>query len=172
MKLNDIAIFYSRLLTSTVWAFLFCLFPFMVKAETPLCTDIHTLVEHSRSKFTALIGEGASEFGGTHSKFTMSDAWYCVIDEDIEKSSHRCTWKYPYVSNRAQRTYQETLAEINTCIGADAREYKAKPVNHPDSYESYIYQLQDNEIRVTLKNKIALNSKLISIIVETGKSQY
>ena len=129
--------------------YLICLLPNTAQSDAALCVNIHYLLDQSRTQFLSIRDVGASGFGGYNSKYLMPDAWYCVIDEDVEKSAHRCTWKYPYEGDEANKAFQKKLKQVRACIGAVASEIKAKPVNHPDSYESTVYTLRDNEIRVT-----------------------
>ncbi len=134
--------------------------------EPTLCSDILYLIEQSRSQFLAIRGDAGSEFGDYDTTFVLPDAWYCVILEDVEKSSYQCTWKYLHGDERAQKTFQRFVKEMRNCIGNIAEERTDQPVNHPDFYASYYYQLPGGEASVTLKNKSKLMSTLVSIRID------
>ncbi len=137
--------------------------------EPTLCSDILYLIEQSRSQFLAIRGDSGSDFGDYDTTFVLPDAWYCVILEDVAKRSYQCTWKYPYGDERAHKTFQRFVKEMRNCIGNIAEERRDQPVNHPDFYASYYYQLPRGEARVTLKNKSKLMSTLVSIVIDGFK---
>jgi hypothetical protein len=58
------------------------------------------------------------------------------------------------------------VKEMRNCIGHIAEERTDQPVNHPDFYASYYYQLPGGEASVTLKNKSKLMSTLVSIGID------
>jgi hypothetical protein len=124
------------------------------------------LIEQSRSQFVAIRGDTGSDFGDYDATFVLPDAWYCVILEDVEKGSYRCVWKYPHGDERAHKTFQRFVKEMRNCIGHIAEERTDQPVNHPDFYASYYYQLPGGEASVTLKNKSKLMSTLVSIGID------
>jgi hypothetical protein len=137
-----------------------------VAEERTLCADILYLVEQSRSQFSEIRGNTGSDFGDYDATLVLTDAWYCVLLEDVEKASYKCTWKYPLGDKRAHETFQRLAGEMKNCIGHMADERTDQPVNHPDFYASYYYQLPGSEARVTLKNKAKLRSTLVSIVVD------
>ena len=136
-------------------------------AEKPtLCSDILYLIEQSRSRFLAIRGNTRSDFGDYDTTFVLPDAWYCVLLEDVEKRSYKCTWKYPHGDEQAHKTFQQFVKEMRNCIGNVAEERTDQPVNHPDFYAAHYYQLPGSEARVTLKNKSKLMSTLVSIVID------
>jgi hypothetical protein len=135
-------------------------------AKPILCSDILYLIEQSRSRFSEIQKDTGSDFGDYDTTFSLSDAWYCVILEDVQKKTYKCTWKYPLGDERAHKTFQRMVKEMRDCIGNIADERKDQPVNHPDFYASYYYQLTGSEVRVTLKNKSRLMSTLVSIVID------
>ncbi len=134
--------------------------------EPTLCSDIFYLIEQSRSQFLAIQRDTNSDFGGYESTFILADAQYCVILEDVEKKSYKCTWKYPHGDERAHKAFQRFAKEMRNCIGNSAEERTDQPINHPDFYTAYYYQLAGGEARVTLKNKGKLMSTLVSIVID------
>ncbi len=134
--------------------------------EPTLCSHILYLIEQSRSQFVAIRGDTGSDFGDYDATFVLPDAWYCVILEDVEKRSYRCVWKYPHGDERAHKTFQRFVKEMRNCIGNIAEERTDQPVNHPDFYASYYYQLMGGEASVTLKDKSKLMSTLVSIRID------
>lgn len=134
--------------------------------ERNLCADILYLIEQSRSQFSAIRGETDSDSGGYDTTFILTDAWHCLIHEDVKKSSYRCTWKFPYGDDQAHATFHRFAEEMRSCIGNMAEEREDQLVNHPDYYASYYYHLPGSEASVSLKNKGKLMSTLVSIRVD------
>lgn len=134
--------------------------------EATLCPDILYLIEQSRSKFLAVRGDADSDFGDYDTTLVLRDAWYCAILEDAEKTTYRCTWKYPQGDERAQYAFQQLAKEMRHCIGHLAEERTDRPVNHPDFYAAHYYQLPGGAVSVSLKNKAKLMSTLVSIRID------
>ena len=134
--------------------------------ETTLCSDMLYLIEQSRSQFLAVRGDTGSDFGDYDGTFVLPDAWHCVILEDVEKSTYKCTWKYPHGDERAHKTFQRFAKEMRNCIGHIAEERTDQSVNHPDFYASYYYRLPGGAASVSLKNKAKLKSTLVSIRID------
>lgn len=134
--------------------------------EATLCSDILYLIEQSRSQFLAVRGDAGSDFGDYDTTLVLRDAWYCAILEDAEKTTYRCTWKYPQGDERAQYAFQQLAKEMRHCIGHLAEERTDQPVNHPDFYAAHYYQLPGGAASVSLKNKAKLMSTLVSIRID------
>ena len=156
-----------QILSATVAAvFSICTSLNAASEEPTLCSDILYLIEQSRSQFFAIRGDTGSDSGDYDTTFVLPSAWYCVILEDVEKRSYKCTWKFSYGDEQAHKTFQRFTKEMRNCIGNIADERTDQPVNHPDFYASYYYQLPGSEARVTLKNKSKLMSTLVSIVID------
>jgi len=153
---------------SAVAAAVFSTIAFMNAAseEPTLCSDILYLIEQSNSQFSAIQGDTGSDFGDYDTTLVLPDTWYCAIFDDVEKRSYRCVWKYPLGDKRAHKTFQRFVKEMRSCIGNIAEEHTDQPVNHPDFYASYHYQLPGGGASVSLKNKSKLMSTLVSIRVD------
>ena len=76
-----------------------------------------------------------------------------------------CQWIFDYRSEAAQRYFQQMVAEVHACKGAVALP-KDQPVNHPDSYELISYQLGNEVLTVSLKDKAALDQTFVFLRVE------
>ena len=135
-------------------------------AESTLCSKLLYLIEQSKTQFLAIRRGTSSKLGGYDSTFVLPEAWNCAIFEDVEKASYQCAWKYPRGDQRAHETFQRFVKEMRSCIGDIAEERIDKPVNHPDFFASYYYQLPDGEASVTLKNKSKLMSTLVFIGID------
>jgi len=138
-----------------------------VASEEPsLCADILYLIEQSRVQFSAIQGDTGSDFGDYDATLVLPDARYCVILEDAEKKTYKCTWKYPHGDERAHETFERFAGEMRSCIGNMAKERTDQAVNHPDFYAAYYYQLPGSAASVSLKNKSNLMSTLVSIRID------
>lgn len=131
-----------------------------------LCPDLRYLIEQSGARFSAVRGDRASEIGGTDATLVLPGAWYCVVVEDVEKSSYRCVWKYPLGDEQAHKKFRGLVKEMRSCIGEIAEERTDQPVNHPDIYASQFYELPGARASVSLKNKSNLTSTLVSIRID------
>ena len=153
---------------SVAAAAVFSTIPFFnAESEEPtLCPDILYLIEQSGSQFSAIRGDRASDSGDYHTTFVLPDASSCVILGDAEKSSYQCTWKYPQGDERAHGTFKGLVREMRNCVGNIAEERKDQPVNHPDFYAAYTFQLPGSEASVSLKNKSKLMRTLVSIRID------
>lgn len=136
-----------------------------VLSEILNCKDTSYLIEHSANNFVAIREDKKSEYGGYLSKFELSGAEYCAIIEDVEKVSYRCTWKYSYGDEQARDAFRQLASDVQSCLGDKVTVREDQAVNHPDSYESYLLELPDGEARITLKNKIELNSTFVSFFI-------
>lgn len=137
-----------------------------MSAETLPCSDIRFLFEQSKQGFSSILGEKESEFGGVIATKKLLQAQYCVILEDPEKRSYKCTWEYPIGDERATTAFEQYAKEMERCLGSDVEKVMDQPVNHPDTYKSFLYKLPDSEMRVTFKDKSELKSTLVSVIIE------
>lgn len=134
-------------------------------AQTIPCTDLLSLVELSGSSFDSITGETKNEFGGLNSTKILPKAEYCTIWEDPEKRTYRCTWTFSYAATEAKDSFRLLGDEVKTCLGDRAEILSDQPVNHPDTYESSIFQLPQAVVNVSLKNKIELKATLISVSI-------
>lgn len=135
-------------------------------AEALSCSDMRFLFEQSKQSFALILSEKESEFGGLIATKKLPQAQYCVILEDPEKRSYKCTWEYPIGDERARTAFEQYAKEVESCLGSDIQRVMDQPVNHPDTYKSFLYTLPDSEMRVTFKDKSELKSTLVSVVIE------
>lgn len=148
-------------------AFFIAILPLnILMADTIPCSDMLYLVEQSASGFSSIKGDTESEFGGFSATKILPNAQYCVVLEDPEKRTYKCTWKYSIGDERAMAAFEQYATEVENCLGDSARRLKDQPVNHPDTYKSYLYKLTDTDMRVTFKDKSELMSTLVSVVFE------
>ena len=81
-----------------------------------------------------------------------------------------CLWEHPLGQETGRALFDRLDAELATCLGERAVVTKDAPVNHPDFFAGKNYQLDDLQIRVTLKHKGALGvSRVAYRIYDTAK---
>lgn len=134
--------------------------------DRALCPDLLYLIEQSQARFSAIRKDAESQHGGHEAALTLAGASYCAILEDAEKASYRCAWTFPQGDERARTTFQRLGDEMRGCIGGLAEEQTDRSVNHPDFYASHYYLLPGSRASVTIKDKSALRSTLVSIRID------
>ena len=140
-----------------------------VMADIISCPEALYLVNESSSRFSQITGDVESEFGGITSTLELSGAQYCVIVGDAVKDTYRCTWKYPYRDELAGMEFEKLALEFASCLGNQVEMREDQAVNHPDSYESFLFTLPWAEARVTLKDKRELDSTFVSFVIEARR---
>lgn len=135
-------------------------------AQTIACSDVTYLIEQSKTGFNSILEKTESEFGGNDTTKILPEAQYCVILEDQQKRSYKCTWKFSYGADQAKEAFERYATDVSDCLGSTASVGRDQLVNHPDTYYSYLYKISNTDMRVTLKNKSALRNTLVSVIVE------
>jgi hypothetical protein len=136
-----------------------------VFSEIINCSDATYLFEQSATSFASIREQTQNEDGGFKSKFNLPGTEYCEIIEDVEKVSYRCTWKYTYGDEQASYAFKRLASELVSCLGDEVNVREDQAVNHPDSYGSYLFTLPETEARITLKNKIELDSTFVSFFI-------
>ena len=139
-------------------------------AEIMSCPEALYLVKESTTRFSQIKGEIDNESGGITSTLGLPGAQSCIINEGAAKDSYRCTWKYPYRDALAALDFEKIALEFSSCLGDQAKVREDQAVNHPDSYESFLFTLPAAEARVTLKDKRELNSSFVSFIIEAKRN--
>lgn len=135
-----------------------------------LCANINYLIDQSKSKFSKIMGKSDGEMGSHDATFVLANASQCVVTTKSTKSWYRCSWKYPYRNKRAYDSFDDFVEGMNQCIGHIAKMHVDHSVNHPDYYASRRYEMEQAAVSVSIKDKSALGSTLVSIRVE-GRSK-
>ncbi len=135
-------------------------------AGSTFCADLTYLLEQSKSGFYAIQSDKRSEHRGFNASKVLENAEYCVIFEDPKKRSYKCTWVFAFGAAEADTLYEQFANGVSECLGSLADRQVDQPVNHPDTYTAYLYTLADTELRVTFKEKSALKSTLVSVVIE------
>lgn len=145
---------------------------FGASAAEPLdCNDILYLIEQSRSRFVEIRIPRSPEPGRYGSTLVIADASQCSIVEDAEKTSYQCTWDHALGDPLAGERYIKLMTGIRGCIGNFTEERVDRPVNHPDIFASYIYQYENGEVGISLKNKSSLGETRVTVGVDGFKTK-
>lgn len=136
-----------------------------------LCADIDYLIGQSRSQFAEILGKPNDDAGGYDVTLTLAGASYCSVTKRSKKRMYRCGWEFPYRAKRAYETFDELVRAVNDCIGRSATLHRDQSVNHPDYYALRRYETEQADVSVSVKDKSALGSTLVSIRVQRGKSK-
>ncbi|MGI9500071.1 MAG: hypothetical protein ACR2P3_08535 [Geminicoccaceae bacterium] len=132
------------------------------------CSDVNHLIENVHASFSEIIVEPGRASGGYDVTLKLDGAFDCAVTPRINKKSYYCTWKFQYRAANAYTTFKKLDLELKECIGDRAVLHKDQSVNHPDFYDSRIFQLDQAKITVSVKDKGALGNTFIFIWVEPG----
>ena len=72
-------------------------------------------------------------------------------------SAYHCAWSYPYRSKHSRTALQTFLARIESCEGVARSTQPETGVNHPDTYEQWVFRVAGRTISVSLKDKAQLD---------------
>ncbi|MDJ0610886.1 MAG: hypothetical protein QNJ67_18055 [Kiloniellales bacterium] len=80
-----------------------------------------------------------------------------------------CTWTFPYRSDEAAAAFEDFADQLESCFKPEAAQGGGPGVNHPDSYAQHRYTAGPASISLSLKDKAALDSTYVSVIVSGRK---
>jgi len=127
-----------------------------------LCADLKALVTQARSNFANWSAIASS----TDVPLMLSGTKDCSISQSLSGlRSYHCTWPFPYRTETAHGTFDAFNQSIQKCFGEHASSSKDQQVNHPDFYDLRRYRIDDVEISVSMKDKIALQKTYLFIRV-------
>ncbi|MEO9517802.1 MAG: hypothetical protein ABJH45_09595 [Paracoccaceae bacterium] len=84
-------------------------------------------------------------------------------------SQLHCGWPFAYRAPEASQAFEELVTAVSACLGKDAAVTADLDVNHPDFYDLQTFQLGDQEIGVSLKDKAALSETYVFLRVTLPK---
>lgn len=76
-----------------------------------------------------------------------------------------CGWAFAYRAAEATQAFDRVVAAVGQCLGNDAAVTADLNVNHPDFYDLQTFQLGDQEIGVSLKDKATLSETYVFLRV-------
>ncbi|WP_162798547.1 hypothetical protein [Sulfitobacter sp. SK012] len=81
-------------------------------------------------------------------------------------SSVHCYWAFDYRSKAARMSFERLHADVSNCAGPSAAPDHEASVNHPDSYQLHQFELDQDKISISLKDKGALQKTLVFLRIE------
>lgn len=81
-----------------------------------------------------------------------------------------CYWAFAYRSDTAGEVFERIVEQVQTCPAASTPTQADRGVNHPDSYDLRRFDLGDQTVSVSLKDKGGLQKTLVFLRVETPVS--
>ena len=89
--------------------------------------------------------------------YDLAGAERCFISTSMNGTkTHHCVWSFPFRDVAAGEGFLATVSEIETCFPNISEPADDKPVNHPDSYDLRQYDVGENTLTISLKDKGAL----------------
>ncbi len=76
-----------------------------------------------------------------------------------------CQAEFDFRSDAARDEYVRISAEMLKCFGKEAQREVGPAVNHPDSYDQTVFEVDGEEISVALKDKGALQKTYVFLRV-------
>jgi hypothetical protein len=129
------------------------------------CTNINLLVDNAHSNFSEIIIRPERKSGGYDVTLRLEGAMDCTVIPTSNSNSYYCTWKFPHRATRAYATFEMFERELKECIGHRAVFVRDQPVNHPDFYDSRIFQVDQANVTVSVKDKSALGRTFVFVWV-------
>lgn len=172
---SDALRFYERLgFEATHWgmkrvllvaALILGVLPAAIGRADGFCADVRTLIAHARSGFSSTPSRSGE--GGTTGPLMLRGASDCQVARQLDGSFFYCTWKHPFRSAGATGSFERINRELQECLGDRATIRADQGVNHPDFYDSRHYILDGAGVTVSLKDKVALQSTLVFVRVNS-----
>ena len=158
----------SRRLRRLIAAVVVCLISIPAPAvlAQDLCSDIEFLIGQSRIGFRAIRGPLEGEPGTDGATFLLPEASTCVVVMKTQRRSYRCRWDYAYRDERAYAEFDRFADTLRQCFGQRAKEHVDQNVNHPDFYAARRYEMAEGEVKVSVKDKVALGRTFVFLSVE------
>lgn len=129
-----------------------------------VCTTVRTLVDHAPSGFAGIAGTPGDRSGGGVA-LALPGAERCDVTAQLDGKAYHCVWKYPYRSEAASAAFSELARAIERCVGDGATVRNDPRVNHPDSYDLRVYELERATVSVSVKDKVALDGTFLFVRV-------
>ncbi|MEP4194867.1 MAG: hypothetical protein ABJL99_04440 [Aliishimia sp.] len=76
-----------------------------------------------------------------------------------------CGWAFAYRSPAATQAFETLVSTVAECLGDGAAITADLDVNHPDFYDLQTFQLGDQEVGVSLKDKASLSETYVFLRV-------
>ncbi len=131
------------------------------------CDDVAHLIADSANQFSSIKSTEQYETGTTKSNIQLPDSKNCEISGSGKLTTFRCVWEYVLGDEQAKTDFNQYVAEAQNCLGETTTIRQDQPVNHPDSYLSYLFELDGTNGRISLKDKSQLNQTFIFFVIES-----
>ncbi|WP_420860938.1 hypothetical protein [Algirhabdus cladophorae] len=103
---------------------------------------------------------------------TVEGATFCQTSKDPSGVAvFHCGWGYDYRSPGAEAAFSDLLFNVEACWPSVTATPQRAPVNHPDSFDQRLYDLNRAQISVSLKDKARLAETYVFIAVQRVAKQ-
>ena len=120
-----------------------------------LCPQLSELVEQAQSNFFEVDPKG------------LKGARACQMTRSLSGANgFVCSWAFPFRDAEARDFFEVSQSQISTCFPNALETVEDEGVNHPDSYTQRRYVSDGAVVRVSLKDKSALEETLVFMGVE------
>jgi hypothetical protein len=132
-------------------------------AQPDLCNELKQLSVLAAGGFSADPSSGAASSGPK----PLPKAQRCAVVQNVEgHKTYHCAWKFPFRAAAAltfSNTYNQTIA---ACFADATQRVADLGVNHPDSYEQQQHVVEGAVIRVSVKDKGALQETYVFVAIQ------
>jgi hypothetical protein len=125
----------------------------------PFCDDINDLITASAALPTTEVTIALPQTDGS--------AGACAFAQGTENTRFiHCSWPFEFRAPEAKQAFEAVSQSLANCPTAQLREFKDQTVNHPDSYDLRIFDLDTAEVGLSLKDKGALQQTFVFLRVQ------
>lgn len=87
----------------------------------------------------------------------------CDLIQSTDGAQYFCALEFPFRSDGARDTYAKYVAAMRGCFKGVVETAVRLGVNHPDSYDQTVFDVQGRQISIALKDKGALQKTYVFV---------
>jgi hypothetical protein len=85
--------------------------------------------------------------------------------------AHHCGWPFAFRTSEARAAFEAMLDSVKECMGEGAEVTTDLGANHPDTYDLKTFHTESGTVRVSLKDKGALQQTYVFLRIEKAPAQ-
>jgi len=129
------------------------------------CSTLEELVARVPSNFSNIVIAKDGKPSEHDVTLVLDGATKCAVIAQSKKRSYYCVWEFPHRDQGAYRQFKELDRVVSDCLGQQAEANRDQSVNHPDFYDSRMYEMAHATVTVSVKDKSALANTFVYVWV-------
>jgi len=126
-------------------------------AVADVCQEMTTLVSQARTNFDS--GDMTALTGATS----------CALSQSLAgNAAYTCAWQFSFRDQAATTAFDAFNTHVGTCFAQSNAVIADAGVNHPDTYFQRLYTVDGATIRISLKDKSALQQTYVFVGIQRG----